>query len=278
MDFSIARQFFYQEIRQLESEICLERAALFIAQEEYPELEVDAYLNALETMALEVRERLPAAPYPLRIIQAINHYLYEDLGFQGNTADYYDPRNSFLNEVIDRRTGIPITLSLVYLAIAQRLDFPMVGVGMPGHFLIRPAVDEMEVFVDPFHQGEILFAQDCEARLSQIYQRPIKLKSQYLQTITQRLFLVRMLTNLKMIYLNHGAFEKALAAVERILLLVPSVPAELRDRGFLYFRLNRLTEAQQDLEDYLTLAPSAEDAAIVQQLLEQIALQIQSDS
>jgi regulator of sirC expression with transglutaminase-like and TPR domain len=278
MDFPIARQFFYQEIRQLESEICLERAALFIAQEEYPTLDIDAYLNALETMALEVRERLPIEPYPLRTIQTINRYLYEDLGFHGNTTDYYDPRNSFLNEVIDRRAGIPITLSLIYLAIAQRLDFPMVGVGMPGHFLIRPAVDEMEIFVDPFHQGEILFPQDCEARLSQIYQRPVTLQPQYLETITPRLFLARMLTNLKLIYLNHGQFAKALAAVERILLLIPSVPTELRDRGFLYFRLNRLVEARQDLEDYLTLAPTAEDAAIVQQLLEQVIIQIESQS
>jgi regulator of sirC expression with transglutaminase-like and TPR domain len=138
MNRSLARQLFQREVQQPDEQIHLERAALYMAQEEYPELEVEAYLNALETMAAEVEERLPIEFYPLKIIQTINRYLYDDLGFVGNTTDYYDPRNSFLNEVIDRRTGIPITLSLVYLAIARRIGLPMVGHQYAGAFFDSP--------------------------------------------------------------------------------------------------------------------------------------------
>ncbi|NJP08877.1 MAG: tetratricopeptide repeat protein [Leptolyngbyaceae cyanobacterium RU_5_1] len=270
MDFPLGRKLFYQEIRQPDEQVSLERAALYIALEEYPDLDVEEHLNALDTIALDVQDRLPAESYPLKILRKINQYLYEDLGFVGNTAEYYDPRNSFLNDVIERRTGIPISLSLVYLAIAQRIDFPMVGIGMPGHFLIRPVVSEMEVFIDVFHQGEILFAQDCQERMAQIYQQPVELRPEFLEAVTPRQFLMRMLTNLKVIYIDRSNFQKALAATERILLLFPNTPVELRDRGILYYQLNRLHEARQDFEDYLTLVPTAQDAPVIQQLLDRM--------
>lgn len=270
MELPLARQCFYQEIQLPDDQINLERVALFLAQEAYPDLDIDAYIQMLDTMAAAVSKRLPLETYPLKIIKTINQYLYEDLNFYGNTIDYYDPRNSFLNEVMDRRTGIPITLSLVYLAIAKRLNFPMVGVGMPGHFIIRPVVNEMEVFVDAFHQGEILFTADCAERLAQIYQRPITIRSHDLEAVNGRAFLARMLTNLKMIYLNQGDIQAALAAIDRILLLFPDLPLERRDRGLLYYRLDRFDESRQDLEAYLTLKPTAEDSAVVRQLLSQI--------
>ncbi|NEN96226.1 MAG: hypothetical protein F6K50_11985, partial [Moorea sp. SIO3I7] len=134
MDFTSGRQGFYTEINQPDDQIHLAKAALYIAQEEYPDLAIDDYLNALDVMASDVEERLPEQRYPLRVIKTLNQYLYDDLGYSGNRSDYYDPGNSFLNQVIDRRTGIPITLSVVYLEVARRLDFPMVGIGMPGHF------------------------------------------------------------------------------------------------------------------------------------------------
>ncbi|MBD1997252.1 SirB1 family protein [Leptolyngbya sp. FACHB-541] len=271
MDFPRARQLFYQEIRQPDEAIALSRAALYIAQEEYPDLDAEEYTNALDTMAAEVEERLPKEQYPLRIIKTINQYLYEDLKFVGNVEDYYDPRNSYLNQVIDRRTGIPITLSLVYLEIAQRLDFPMVGVGMPGHFLIRPALDEMEVFVDPFYQGEILFPADCEERLSQLYGKPVELQPEFVEAIAPKNFLARMLTNLKMLYLNRGEIPKALAAIERILLLFPDAIGERRDRGVVYYHTGRWIEASQDLEYYLDNTPDAEDASMLRQLLKRIS-------
>jgi len=261
---------FYSEIHQPDEQIDLAKAALYIAQEEYPDLDVDAYMNALDVMAAEVEERLPVERYPLRIIQSLNKYLYDDLGYKGNTNDYYDPRNSYLNEVIDRHTGIPITLSLVYLEIARRLDFPMVGIGMPGHFLIRPEFEDTGIFVDAFNQGEILFEQDCEQRLAQIYGHPVPLQPMFLQPVSPRQLLVRMLTNLKFIYLNRKDLARALAVVEYILLLLPDAAMELRDRGLLYYQLGYKSNASQDLEIYLAMLPNAEDADAIRRLLEQL--------
>lgn len=270
MNLPLGRLSFYQEINQPDEQINLAKAALDIAQEEYPDLDPDEYLNALDTMAAEVQERLPAQRYPLRVIQTINQYLYDDLGFTGNNENYYDPRNSFLNDVIDRRTGIPIALSLVYLEIARRIDFPMVGVGMPGHFLIRPQFEDVGIFVDAFHRGEILFEQDCRDRLAKIYQQSVQLQATFVEPVSSRRFLTRMLTNLKMIYLNRQELQKALATVERILLLFPDAPMELRDRGLLYFQMGRWAEASQDLNIYLAMLPNAEDAGVIRQLLTQI--------
>jgi regulator of sirC expression with transglutaminase-like and TPR domain len=270
MDFPLARQQFYQEIHQLDDQINLAKAALYLAQEEYPELDPEEYLNALDSMAVEVEERLPSTHYPLRMIQTINQYLYEDLGFRGNTEQYYEPYNSYLNQVIDRRTGIPLTLSLVYLEVAKRIGFPMVGVGMPGHFLIRPAIAEMQIFVDPFNQGEVLFEQDCQERLSQLYGRSMELQPEFLEPVGSRYFLWRMLMNLKAAYLRQEDIPRALAAVERILFLFPDNLLEQRDRGLLYYQLGRWTEAYQDLENYLNQMPTAGDAAVVRELLRRI--------
>jgi regulator of sirC expression with transglutaminase-like and TPR domain len=270
MDFPLARQHFYQEIHQADEQIDLAKAALHLAQEEYPQLAIATYLHRLDTMATEVGDRLPAERYPLRVIQVINQYLYDELGFSGNTNDYYDPRNSYLNDVLERRTGIPITLSLVYLEIARRIDFPMVGVGMPGHFLIRPAVEEMNILVDPFQGGEVLFPADCEDRLQQIYGRAIPLQPEFLAAISPRHFLARMLTNLKGIYLNQNDASRMLAAIERLLLLFPDAVSEQRDRGILYYQAGRWTEATQDLSNYLLNAPTATDAGFIRQLLERM--------
>lgn len=275
MDFPLGRQYLYQEIHRSDDKIDLAKAALYIAQEEYPNLDPDEYLNALDTIAAEVAERLPEQRYPLRIIQTINKYLYDDLGFTGNTSDYYDPRNSFLNDVIDRRTGIPIALSLLYLEIARRLDFPMVGIGMPGHFLIRPEFEQVGIYVDAFNRGEILFEQDCLDRLIQIYQQPIKaIPPTFVEPVRPKRFLARMLTNLKMIYMNGQQLQKALGCVERILLILPEAAVELRDRGLLYYQLGRWTEACKDLEAYLAKVPTAEDATVIRQLLSHLDMDI----
>lgn len=268
MNLPPARQRFYEILQQPESQIDLAEAALYIAQEARPDLDVEEYLNALQTMAEEVRERVQDVRYPLRILQGINRYLYEDLGFCGDEQNYYDPQNSFLDAVIDRRTGIPITLALVYLEIARRIGFGMVGVNMPGHFLIRPDRQDMEIYVDAFHRGEILFNEDCEERQRQIYGFVVLLPVQF-QPIGARQFLARMLTNLKFAYWRRSAWQEALAAVERLLLLFPNTPVEWRDRGILYYRLGRTGEARHDLENYLKVA-SIEEAARIRALLDEL--------
>ncbi|WP_287129928.1 SirB1 family protein [Candidatus Cyanaurora vandensis] len=268
-----ARTRFRQELDQ--PQINLARAALFMAQEEYPDLDPQTYLDTLDTMAQAVQTQLPDAPYPLRVIQTINRYLYDELGFQGNETDYYDPRNSFFNEVLERRTGIPITMALVYLEIAQRVGFPMVAVGMPGHLLIRPDLPEVDFFVDAFHRGEVLFPEDCQARLRQWFGPQAAHIPR--EPLGARFFLLRMLANLKGVYLHRQDLDRTLAAVERMLLLFSDAPFEVRDRGIIYTRLGRWREALADLEYYTTQLPTAQDAPIVRELQDQCRRQLWED-
>ena len=266
----LSHQSLYQELQKPDDQIDLAAAALYIAQSADPQLSVEPYLQALDDMAQAVKVRLTPERYPLKVIKTLNQYLFEELGFQGNQDGYYDPRNSYLNQVIDRRLGIPITLSLVYLEVARRLEFPMVGVGMPGHFLIRPTINEMAVFVDAFHQGEILFEADCEAKLQQIYGPSARLSPDYLAAVSPQAFLTRMLTNLKLIFLNSQDMDAALAVIEQLLMITPSNNREKRDRGLLYFHQGQFRKAAADLEAYLAAFPNAQDAAQITQLLSKI--------
>lgn len=270
MSQSTARDRFVQEIQQADEAIDLAAAALYIAQEEYPELDCGAYLYRLDTMALQLRDRLPTESYPLKRLRAISEYLFEAQGFVGNSQNYYDPRNSFLNQVLDRRTGIPITLSLVYLELARRIGFPMAGVGMPGHFLLRPTLEDMAIFVDAFHKGEIMFEEDCRDRIQMLYGKDVRLRPEHLDPIGPRPFLARILMNLKVIYLQQQDIARALSTVDRILLLMPDSLLERRDRGLIYYRQGQLGQARQDLKYYLLNHPDAQDAFEVQQVISQI--------
>lgn len=197
------------EINKSDQKLNLARAALYIAQTEYPDLDIDEQLQILDDMATELVTRLPQSRYPLRVIQTINDYLYAELGFIGNTDNYYDPRNSFLNDVLTRRTGIPLTLALVYIEMSQRVNLPMMGIGMPGHFIIRPDFEDSEIFIDAFNQGEILFTEDCRQKLVRIYQQEIPtLPPEVLQPVTKQQFLQRMLNNLLQIYLNQEDVDR----------------------------------------------------------------------
>lgn len=270
MSRSLARKQFEQAVKFSNPTVDVARAALYLAQEEYSELDVEAYIRTLEQMAEAVRYQLPAEPYPLRIIKCINHYLYDTVGFAGNKVDYYDPENSYFNRVLDRKTGIPISLSLVYLEIARRLDFPMVGINMPGHFLIRPDIDEMDLFVDPFNHGDVLFRQDCQERLVKLYGNDMALRPEFFDAVSPRLFLARMLRNLKGIYLQKDDWERALAAVDRILLLLPDDLIEQRDRGLICYQIGDWLEARHDLDHYLDCCPDAEDSVMICKILDQI--------
>jgi regulator of sirC expression with transglutaminase-like and TPR domain len=270
MALSRARQRFIKATRVPDDDIDLERAALYIAQEAYPELAVEQFVEQLDKMADVVLQRLPEEAYPLRVMKAISEYLFGELGFSGNQLDYYNPQNSFLNDVLTRRSGIPITLSLVYLGIARRLDFAMVGIGMPGHFLIRPTQGEMDLFVDPFNGGEVLFLADCQERFQSLFGEQLPLRPEFLAPVSNRQVLARILTNLKAIYLHLGELDPLLAAIDRILILFPEAPIELRDRGLLYFRCNRWVESQQDLERYLAVKPDAPDRPAIRGLLDRI--------
>ena len=266
LSFSQAQQRFRHLIA--EPRLNLAAAALCPAQEIYPDCDPAACYQQLDDIATAISPNISA--YPLKTIQAINYQLYTELGFSGNQIDYYDPDNSYLNRVLERKLGIPITLALVYLEVAQRLDFPMVGVGMPGHFLIRPTIEEMAIYVDPFNQGEVLFAPDCQAIFHRLYGTNAAWNLAYLNPINAKSLLARLLTNLKLIYLNRRDLRHTLTILDYLLLLSPNQPSNSRDRGLVHYQLQNLLAARSDLETYLAHNPEAPDRDQISQLLDNI--------
>lgn len=251
-------------------EVDLARAALLIAREEYPQLPVERYLARLEALAEEVKDRLADETAPTLVLREVIHTLYERHDFTGNKDAYYDPRNSFLNDVLDRRTGIPITLAIVLLEVGWRLGLPLEGVNFPGHFLVRFRGEDVRLLVDPFDAGELRFQDEAQELLDRLYGGMVRVQGSFLQPASRHAILVRLLTNLKEIYFNVRDDERALAAVERILLLRPEAPDEIRDRGRLLARLGRRLEALEDLETYLNRAPEAADAPRIEALVERL--------
>jgi regulator of sirC expression with transglutaminase-like and TPR domain len=232
--------------------IPLAEAALWIAAEEYPALDVEEYLDRIDELAERARERIDPYP-PAERIARFNHLLFRELGFAGNRENYDDPRNSFLNEVLDRKVGIPITLAVVYTEIGARIGLPVVGVGFPGHFLVR-WLGEREALIDPFY-GTVITREQCAEKLRSSYGAEAKMEDRLLAPATPREILARMLRNLKLNYLGSGDLPRALSAVDRILVVTPEDVGELRDRGILYFRLECFAAALADFERYVALAP-----------------------
>jgi len=246
--------------------IDLVRAALVIAQTEYPNLYADTYCARTEDLARRVKRQVPALGDPSESIVALNRVLFEEEGFRGNRDDYYDPRNSFLNDVLDRKLGIPITLAVIYMEVARRVGFPLVGVGMPGHFLLKHYdVDGREILIDPFNRGSILTAKDCQRALDEIYGGQMPLQPEFLMAVSRRQLLVRMLNNLKSIYLSGRNFRKALPIVDLILAIYPRSPEDVKQRAMLRWSLGQTRGALGDLEDYLKMSPDASDADEIRQ-------------
>ena len=249
-------------------------AALMIARIEYPDLDANRYVAQLDFIGDEAYRRLSAAELPADTphnvdieryakVTALNAYLFEELGFVGNEADYSDPRNSFLNEVIDRRTGIPITLSLVYMEVARRAGLPVEGINFPGHFLLRCRAGRKHVccedlIIDPFHGGALL-SHDLLAQ--QVAERddsaePTRFESRLLPRATKQQILSRMLMNLKRVYVNMQSFPQARNIADMLIAVDPSAIGELRDRGLLAYNLKDFSGALRDLQAYLKLIPS----------------------
>ncbi len=265
-----ARSRFAALVLGAEAELPLAEAALLIAAEEYPQLLPEPYLRRLDLLAERVHDRLSDETAPLVLLQELSRVLFQEEGFRGNTEEYYDPRNSFLNDVLDRRVGIPITLSVVYLEVGWRLGLPLEGVNFPGHFLVRYQGEALRILVDPFQGGELRFEGDAQALLDRVYGGSVNLVPEYLRPAARKDILVRILANLKGIYLNGHDDVRALAAVERLQLLRPGEPEELRDRGMILARLGRPAEARAELERYLERAPGAPDRRRVELLLERL--------
>lgn len=250
--------------------IDLAMAALAIAAEEYPQLRPEPYIQRLDYLAERVRDHLgdeTAAPV---VLGELSRLLFEEEGFRGNAEAYYDPRNSYLNDVLDRRLGIPLTLGIIYLETGWRLGLSLYGVNFPGHFMIRYEGEALRLLIDPYHAGLIRFEDQAQELLDRVYGGSVKLQEEYLRTATRRDILVRLLSNLKTIHMNARDDARALAAVERILLVRPAAAEEVRDLGMLLARLARVDEAITALEHYLHIAPAALDVTRIQILIDEL--------
>jgi regulator of sirC expression with transglutaminase-like and TPR domain len=252
-----------------DDEIELDRAAFLFAAVEYPELNVEAGLCELDDLADLLRPRVVGLRSPAEVVGIVAEFLHGELGFAGNVDAYYDPRNSYLNEVLDRRLGIPITLSLLYLEIGRRVGLPFEGVGMPGHFLVRFRHSDTPVLVDPFAGGTIVGEAECEARLRGLYGPGVQLRASMLTAIDTRTIVYRMLNNLKGVYTSKDDWPRVIRTIDLLLAARPGASSEYRDRGAAHLRAGDLRRARADFEHYLLNAAEVADAAVVR---EQLAL------
>jgi regulator of sirC expression with transglutaminase-like and TPR domain len=253
--------------------------ALLMAACHYPSLPVESYLQRLDAWTQRARSlmnRLDNRPAP--VIHAINQVLFTEEGFRGNNDDYYHPANSFLNEVMETKRGIPISLSALYLAIAHRLGAPLFGVSLPMHFLVKYVSEIGEILLDPFYGGKTVTLEECRRRLELACGAPVEIESEYLNAASNRQILFRMLNNLKLIYLRAEEYERAGRVVEQMLIVRPDLTEGVRDRGLIYLRQRHWTRAIAWLESYLKERGEAQDAPVVRQQLEQaIAMRARSN-
>ncbi len=251
MDYDEWRRCFESAIARPEEEMDLARAALIVATDEYPELDLEKYLARLDGMAEHVRPHLPADRNPDACIEVLNRYLFGELGFDGNRENYYDPRNSYLNDVLERRLGLPITLSIIYLALGRRLGLPLYGVGLPGHFIVKWQDARTRIAIDPFNQGEVLDQSQIEARVRDTFHPQARFDPDWLEAVDGKYILIRLLNNLKNIFVHVENYIRAWQVVDKLLILDPRAPENIRDMGLLSIQVGAYRHAAAYLEEYL---------------------------
>jgi regulator of sirC expression with transglutaminase-like and TPR domain len=234
-------------------------ATLQIAAEEHEGMDVLAQIARIETIGAEAKKRLAGLTNPFARLDALRVFLFDELGFKGNVDQYDDPRNSYLDDVLERKLGIPLTLSILVIEVARRAGLPAEGVGLPGHFIVRIEESERRLLIDPFHGGHIITVEDCKDLVVRTTGRASLFRKDSLDAATPRAMLTRLLLNLKRIHLAQGDYIRALAVVERLLVVAAGDAKEIRDRGLLLAHLGQSGAAVQDLESYLALAPGASD-------------------
>jgi regulator of sirC expression with transglutaminase-like and TPR domain len=250
--------------RDPHADVDLAEAALLLARDEYPALDVDGHLAELNAMAREVRAYL-RGPLPARV-NGLCRYLFHEMGFRGNARDYYDPRNSYLNVVLERRTGIPISLSAVTIAVGRRAGLQVVGVGLPGHFIAKAVADNSEVLIDPYHGGRILTPDDCANVVRQVTGLAFEASPLTLEAHPPGLIVQRMLNNLKSIYLGQQDWARTARVLERLRQIDPYNMGLRRDLGVCLARHGQPGKALSHLQAYLDAEPQADDAATVTQI------------
>jgi regulator of sirC expression with transglutaminase-like and TPR domain len=245
---------FARYVAQPPEEIRLDTAALLLARTEYPALDVSAQLARLDALAARA-ECDPGWP-PHANIAGLNRLLYEEEKFAANEKEYDDPRNSYLNDVLDRKLGIPITLSILYQEVARRCGLPVVGVGFPGHFLTKYLAASGEILVDPYRGGAILSIRDCEEKLKAQFGQEAEFRASFLSVSSTKQTLTRMLNNLKGSFFRRRDFARVMLIIEMALAVEPGSRQEIHDRGMVYFLVRRYSEALADLQAYLDKSPS----------------------
>jgi regulator of sirC expression with transglutaminase-like and TPR domain len=253
-----------------DDELPLLDTALLIARDEYPDLDAAGYAAQVDTYAAALRPQLEQdIDLPARLT-AINRYLFEEIGFAGNNVQYDDPRNSYMNEVVDRKLGIPISLAVIQMEVTRRLGMPLDGISFPGHFLVRLPVDDGILVLDPYNKGRPVSADELRERASPHLGGQAPDDQQLLQILapaTHRMILMRMLRNLKGLYLERGDWERVARSADRLLKLSPDTAEALRDRGLAYREMGYAKGAREDLARYLQLLPEAEDLDAVRSAL-----------
>lgn len=261
------KNYFEKLIKVPDEGVRLAEAALRIAADEYPRLRVKSYLKILDEWSGLLRDKYAGLSTHVQI-DRLNEWLFETMKFSGNEEDYYDPKNSFLNEVIDRRTGIPISLSVIYLEMAWALGLEAAGISFPGHFLVRVIAEGKPLYVDTFHKGKIMTTDGCMQFLRDLTEGELEFQDSFLLTVSKRDILARMLRNLKRIYLDAHNFPKLIRVLDKLVALAPDVNDEIRDRGIIHYQMKAFQLAQEDFETFLSLSPESEDAEIIHQYLE----------
>lgn len=257
----------FQRLLAGDEDADLTRIALEVARDVYPNLDTHSYLARIDLLADRVRDRCPQGARVRHILGQINWVLFLEEGFEGNTEEYYDPRNSYLNEVLDRKLGIPLSLSVLYMALADRIGLQMAGVNLPGHFVVRTGWGNATLFVDPYHQGMLLDRAGCMKRTQEVTGEPVELAEHQLAPCSTATVVTRMLRNLKAVYLREAEFESSIKVQRRLVALTGGHPLERRDLGVVCLHTQRAGEAINHLQAYLNAKPKADDVRTVAAML-----------
>ncbi|HET9047829.1 MAG TPA: tetratricopeptide repeat protein [Chiayiivirga sp.] len=253
-----------------DAQLDLLSASLLVARDEYPDMDVALCQAQLDEHVQRVKASLPEDANLQQRLAILSHYLFEQVGFSGNHEAFYDPRNSYLNQVLERKLGIPLSLGVVQMEVARRLDVPLQGVSFPGHFLLRLQVDGGLLVLDPYNHGRSIDADELRSRASP-HMGGVEIDDQQLMQMLEpashRLIVMRMLRNLMHVYEEQECLDKALRCADRLVRVAPNQADALRDRGMLYHQLGHLSAARADLSRYLVILPNADDADAVRDLL-----------
>lgn len=247
----------------------LATGALLVASTDDPNVDISGCCANLDRMAEAARARMPSEPGPLEELNAITDLLFGVIGFTGNRDDYYNPNNSYLHQVLERRLGIPITLSLLCIEVGRRAGVPVLGIGMPGHFLIRHR-DEENYFVDAFNGGALMNRDECGAVLRQAAGDDARLEEHHLNPATPREILARVLRNLKAVYWDREDFDRCITTIGALMTVLPDRPEEQRDRGVVHLKAGNHQQSADDFAAYIEAAPQADDIETVRNALSRL--------